>query len=186
MGDQEGAPSRLAPAPEGSKVCKLQAMPAVASQVRCRGQGPGSQVQRPHWLGCSQSIRALPLASFQPWPGTRCSTTSPQPRSSYSQDEPPASTPLPPRRRGAGRKGASPWTEFGFCDSTVDDEHSPRGEAARAQLFCSPSSWECLHKTPGQGREFTALSWNFSRSWLGGFGRRGNVCLLSSFCRGFM
>lgn len=66
----------------------------------------------------------------------------------------PASLPTtgcaPCTQRSLHLRGAPSWIEFGFGDSAVDSEHSPRGEAARARPFlsiCGPSSsWSVYTK----------------------------------------
>lgn len=110
MGDQEGAPSRSAPAPEGSKVCKLQAMPAVASQVRAEARVLGPKYKghtawaAPGPFGPSHLPPSSPgLAPGAPPPPP--SPAPPTPRT--SPQHPPLSLPAGARGARASRPGQS-------------------------------------------------------------------------------
>lgn len=119
---------------------------------------PAPQDPRPHW---PDWCCLHPHPSLLPSP---CTRWSPHRR---------AHSTLPPDPHRSG--------EFGFCDSTVDSEHSPRGEVAGARPFlslCGPSGSGVFTLSSRRGREFTALSRREGLSagwgmcvWLAGFPR---------------
>lgn len=75
-------------------------------------------------------------------------------------------------------RGAPPWLEFGVCDGTVDKEHSPRGEAARAQLFLSvcgpPGSWSVYTKLQASRENLQPYHGILATL---GLGRWGGMCV---------
>lgn len=104
------------------------------------------------------------LGSFLPCPGTRCST--------------PPSERAPCTHHTPHRRGAPSWMEFGVCDGTVDKEHSPRGEAARAQLFLSvcgpPGSWSVYTKLQASRENLQPYHGILATL---GLGRQGGMCV---------
>lgn len=164
MWGQEGAPGQP-PAPKSKWPLEV----AEDAGWWARYAGPCScrvQVRRPHWLGCPLSGgQAIPPGSFLPSPGTRCSTPPPPERAPCAHHSP-------------HHRGAPPWLEFGVCDGTVDKEHSPRGEAARAQLFLSvcgpPGSWSVYTKLQASRENLQPYHGILATL---GLGRWGGMCV---------